>query len=56
MAYCAESQTGESYAKALSALESASERKAAVLRVIARAPEFDWLKTLQKTKAVYMER
>ena len=55
-AYYAESQTGESYAKALSALESASERKAAVLRGIARAAEFDWLRTLQKTKAVYLDR
>jgi mannosyltransferase len=55
-AYYAESQTGESYAKALSALESASERKAAVLRGIARAEEFDWLQTLQKTKAVYLDR
>ena len=56
VAYCAESQTGESYAKALSALESASERKATVLSGIARAAEFDWLKTLQKTKAVYTDR
>jgi mannosyltransferase len=55
-AYYAESQTGESYAKALCALESASERKAAVLRGIARAAEFDWLRTLQKTKAVYLDR
>lgn len=55
-AYYAESQTGESYAKALSALESASERKAAVLRGIARAAEFDWLQSLQKTKAVYLDR
>lgn len=55
-AYYAESQTGESYASALSILESVAARDDTVLRGMARASEFDWLKTLQMTKAVYLGR
>lgn len=55
-AYYAENQTGESYASALSALDSVAAREVAVHRGVARAAEFDWLQTLQKTKAVYLDR
>lgn len=55
-AYYAESQSGESYAKALSALGSAAVREESVRGGIARAAKFDWLLTLQKTKAVYLDR
>lgn len=53
-AYYAENQTGESYASALSALDSVVVREDAVRRGMVRAAEFDWLQTFQKTKAVYL--
>lgn len=55
-AFYAESQTGESYASALSALDSIAVREVAVSHGLVRAAEFDWLQTLQKTKAVYLDR
>ena len=55
-AYYAESQSGESYANALSALDFAAVREEAVRRGIARAAEFDWLQTFQKTKVVYLDQ
>ena len=55
-AYYAERQSGESYASALSALNSAAVREDAVRRGIERAAEYDWLQTFQKTKVVYLDR
>jgi mannosyltransferase len=55
-AYYATSQSGESYASALSALDSVAVREEAVRPGIDRAAEFDWLQTFQKTKAVYLDR
>ena len=55
-AHYAENQTGESYAKALIALDSGAIREAAVRCGKDRVAEFDWLQTLQKTKAVYLDR
>lgn len=52
----ADSQTGESYASALNALVSTSVRLDAIRSGIARALEFDWLKTYEKTKSVYLNR
>ena len=54
-AYYSVSQTGESYAALLHSLDSVSEREAGIRRGIARASEFDWIKTLNKTKAVYLD-
>ncbi len=50
------SQSGESYASALSALDSVAVREEAVRSGIARALKFDWLQTYHKTKAVYLDR
>ena len=50
------SQTGESYASALSTLNSGAVREEAVCRGIERVAQFDWFQTLQKTKAVYLDR
>jgi mannosyltransferase len=55
-AYYAERQNGESYASALSALDSVAVREDAVRSGIKRAAQFDWLRTFQKTKAVYLGR
>lgn len=55
-AYYADRQNGDSYAAALSALDSVSVRDAAIRSGIARAAEFDWSHTLNKTKAVYFGR
>jgi mannosyltransferase len=55
VAYYAESQSGESYASALGALDSVVVREVAVRGGIERAAEFDWLQTFQKTKAVYLD-
>jgi mannosyltransferase len=52
----AESQTGESYAAALSTLISGAVREDAVRRGIERVEQFEWFQTLQKTKAVYLDR
>lgn len=51
----ADRQCGESYASALSALDSATVREDVIRAGIKRAAEFDWFKTLQKTKAVYLD-
>jgi mannosyltransferase len=55
-AYYADSQSGESYASALSVLDSVSHREVAVCSGIVRAAEFDWLHTFQMTQAVYLDR
>lgn len=55
-AYYAERQSGESYASALNALDSVAVREEAVRRGKEWAAEFDWLQTLQKNKAVYLDR
>jgi mannosyltransferase len=55
-AFYAESQTGESYASALNALDSIALREVAVCNGLIRAAEFDWSQTLQRTKAVYLDR
>lgn len=55
-AFYAVSQTGEAYASALSNLDSISVREGAVRQGLMRAVEFDWLKTLQKTKALYLDK
>lgn len=55
-AHYAEDQNGESYASALSALNSVEVRKDTILRGIAQAAEFPWLQALEKTKAVYLAR
>ena len=51
----AEYQTGESYAKILSELESASKRNTAVINGNSRILEFDWFHSLENTKAVYLK-
>lgn len=53
-AHYAEGQNGESYAIALSSLNSVAVRKHTIQSGIARAAEFSWLQTLEKTKAVYL--
>ena len=53
-AFYAENQTGASYASALNALDSVALRQSAVSRGVARAAEFDWLKSFQSTKTVYL--
>jgi len=53
-AYYAKDQSGQSYASALSALDSVAAREDAIRSGIVRATEFDWLQTLQMTKAVYL--
>ena len=53
-AYYAKSQSGESYACELNALDLITARMDAVQRGLARAAEFDWSHTFQKTKAVYL--
>jgi glycosyltransferase involved in cell wall biosynthesis len=55
-AHYADSQTGESYASALRTLNSGAVREEAVRRGIKRVAQFDWFQTLQKTKAVYLDR
>jgi len=55
-AYYAESQTGESYADALSAMETVSVREECIRYGMLRAAEFDWFQTLQKTMAVYLDQ
>ncbi|WP_090043498.1 glycosyltransferase family 1 protein [Limnohabitans sp. 2KL-27] len=52
----ADSQTGESYATALSTFISGAVREDAVRRGIERVAQFDWFQTVQKTKAVYLDR
>ena len=54
-AFYAERQTGECYASALSALDSAAVREEVIRRGLKRAKEFDWLQTLQKNKSVYLD-
>jgi glycosyltransferase involved in cell wall biosynthesis len=53
-AYYADSQTGESSARELNALDSVALRQNAIHAGVARAAEFDWLKTFQNTKALYL--
>jgi mannosyltransferase len=55
-AHYAERQSSESYAKLLCSLESAELRNESVRRGLKRVAEFDWLLTLQKTKAVYLNQ
>ena len=54
-AHYAERQSGESYASALSSLDSVTVREDAVRRGIEWAANFDWLQTFQKTKSVYLD-
>ncbi len=55
-AHYAASQSGESYATALNAFDSAAVRVKAVQSGLKRAVEFNWSQTLQKTKAVYLSQ
>jgi mannosyltransferase len=55
-AHYAASQTGESYASALSTLNFGAVREDAIRRGIERVAQFDWFQTLQKTKAVYIDQ
>jgi mannosyltransferase len=55
-AHFVKKQSGESYASALRALDSVAVREEAIRRGIERAAGFDWLQTLQKNKAVYLDR
>lgn len=54
VAYYADIQTGDSYANALKNLFFADVRKNVISRGIQRASEFDWLRTLQLTKSIYL--
>jgi mannosyltransferase len=54
-AHYAERQSGESYASALSALDSRAVREDTIRRGLARALEFNWLQTLQVTKEIYLD-
>lgn len=46
-------QSGESYASVLGELDSATVREASVRAGIERAATFSWLKTFERTKAIY---
>ena len=51
----AESQTGEAYATALQALESADLRESTVRAGITRADHFSWSQTMRETFAIYRQ-
>jgi mannosyltransferase len=51
----AESQSGEAYAAALQALESADSRESTVRAGIARAEQFSWSQTMRETFAIYQQ-
>jgi mannosyltransferase len=52
----ADSQNSEAYASALRVLDSVEAREGAVRAGLLLAAKFDWLQTLQKTTAVYLDR
>lgn len=54
-AHYAEMQDGESYASKLSVLDLVDERQVSVRAGLARAAQFDWRHTFERTKAVYSD-
>lgn len=54
-AHYAESQSGEAYAAALQALESANSRESTIRAGIARAEQFSWSQTMRDTFAIYRQ-